>query len=222
MVEIHSTIVLSTPIIPKQRLYAGKPVMTREERLAKKRAYYLANREKALATIRAWFASHQEEVKDYRQRTAAERNRKNHAWREANPERVREYNATYSATHRESERQRARRRYQENPEPFYAKNARRRARKLNAPMNDLTASQWNEIKAAYNFCCAYCGRKMKRLTQDHITPLTKGGSNTASNIVPACRSCNSKKHTGPPLKPVQPLLLTMAPPLGNERHGQAS
>jgi 5-methylcytosine-specific restriction endonuclease McrA len=71
----------------------------------------------------------------------------------------------------------------------------------------LTAQDWRDILAAFASHCAYCDRTMTRLTQDHITPLSKGGSHTKSNIVPACRSCNSKKHTGPPLKPVQPLLL---------------
>lgn len=90
--------------------------------------------------------------------------------------------------------------------------ARHRAKKRQARRNDLTAAQWEEIKAHYGHRCVYCGRKMQRLTKDHIIPLINGGAHTASNIVPACLSCNSKKHDGPPLKPVQPLLLTIAPP----------
>ena len=64
------------------------------------------------------------------------------------------------------------------------------------------------LQLAFDHRCAYCDRRRKgRLTQDHVTPLSKGGSHTASNIVPACASCNSRKHTGPPLRPVQPMLL---------------
>lgn len=89
---------------------------------------------------------------------------------------------------------------------------RARARKVQAPINDFTTAQWLEIQAAYDHRCAYCGKRAKgHLTQEHITPLSKGGSHTASNIVPACRSCNSRKHDGPPLCPVQPFLLTLAP-----------
>ena len=85
---------------------------------------------------------------------------------------------------------------------------RRRALRAGAPRNDLTHAQWLAIQAAQNHCCAYCGKRCKgHLTQDHILPLIKGGSHTLHNVIGACRSCNSKKHTGPPLKAVQPLLL---------------
>ena len=90
---------------------------------------------------------------------------------------------------------------------------RRRARKNGAAINDLTAAQWSEIKAAYGHRCVYCGRKMKNLTQDHLTPLSQGGNHTVHNVVPACASCNKKKHTNLPPVSVQPLLLTIEPPL---------
>jgi 5-methylcytosine-specific restriction endonuclease McrA len=86
---------------------------------------------------------------------------------------------------------------------------RRRALRNGAPRSDLTAAQWTAIKAHYSYRCVYCGTKPKRLTQDHVTPLSKGGSHTVSNIVPACRSCNSRKGTGGPIVPIQPLLLSI-------------
>mgnify|MGYP001617551454 CR=1 FL=1 len=104
--------------------------------------------------------------------------------------------------------------YRHNPhriEDQKAHGARRRARKAYAPINDLSAAQWREIQAAYAHRCAYCGKRAKgHLTQDHITPLIKGGNHTASNVLPACRSCNARKWTGPSPVPVQPLLLTIA------------
>ncbi len=85
-----------------------------------------------------------------------------------------------------------------NPDKAHANWNRYQARKKGAPISDLTAEQWETIKATYQYRCAYCGRKPKKLTQDHVVPLSKGGSHTASNIVPACHSCNSKKHTSDP------------------------
>jgi 5-methylcytosine-specific restriction endonuclease McrA len=76
-----------------------------------------------------------------------------------------------------------------------------------APINNLTAAQEKAIKIHYRNRCVYCGKKSKQLTLDHLDPLSKGGSHTYTNIVPACQSCNSRKKTGPVLKPVQPLLL---------------
>ena len=92
-----------------------------------------------------------------------------------------------------------------HPEWALRSKQRRRARKSGVAA-DLTARQWELIKKVYNDRCVYCERKMKHLTQDHIVPLSKGGAHTASNIVPVCQSCNSKKHIGLPLKPVQPIL----------------
>jgi hypothetical protein len=149
------------------------------------------------------------------------------AWREANKpaynrrirERRKERGETYkeirrqwSQKNRERNNAREREKYAANPEPNLARNARWRARKRGATINDLSAAQWKEIKAAYDHRCVYCGRKMKRLTQDHLLPLSRGGTNTVANVVPACLSCNSRKYTGPPLIPVQPLLLTLAKP----------
>ena len=91
-----------------------------------------------------------------------------------------------------------------------AKRAHRSARQ-HAPRNDLTHAQWLEIQSAQNHRCAYCGRMARgHLTQDHITPLSKGGSHTLSNVIGACQSCNSAKGARAPLSPVQPLLLTLA------------
>lgn len=80
--------------------------------------------------------------------------------------------------------------------------AKRRAR-LAELINDLTAEEWLDILLQFDNKCAYCKEEMlsyfeiqethpKAITQDHIIPLTRGGNHIKSNIVPACRSCNSK------------------------------
>ncbi len=74
---------------------------------------------------------------------------------------------------------------------FYS--ARRRAMKANAP-GSYTLAEWIEKCAMFANLCAYCG-EAKLLTVDHKVPLSRGGSNDITNIVPACGPCNSRKHT---------------------------
>lgn len=75
--------------------------------------------------------------------------------------------------------------------------ARRRARKLSAPGAGVTKEQWAQLLEAYNHLCAYCGAS-SILEQDHVVPLSCGGSHDISNIVPACRSCNARKNDKTP------------------------
>jgi hypothetical protein len=62
-------------------------------------------------------------------------------------------------------------------------------------------SEWIELLKNHDNRCYYCGVKMtkklepKQRTRDHKIPLSKGGTDSICNIVPACRSCNSAKGT---------------------------
>jgi 5-methylcytosine-specific restriction endonuclease McrA len=160
-----------------------------EKRRASWRAYATRNRAKSNAYKVAYRLTHQEEERAKR----------------------RTYMDTYRLTHREEAKAYATAYRPEHREEAKVFHQRRLAAKRRAPVNDFTAAQWRELQAVFNHCCAYCEKRAKgHLTQDHITPLSKGGSHTLANIVPACRSCNSSKRTGPPKVPVQPLLLTVA------------
>ena len=71
----------------------------------------------------------------------------------------------------------------------------RRARKFNAE-GTYTQQEWRDKLALYNNKCHWCGEEIKGTpTADHVIPLVHGGTNYIENIVPACRVCNSKKHT---------------------------
>jgi 5-methylcytosine-specific restriction endonuclease McrA len=59
----------------------------------------------------------------------------------------------------------------------------------------LTLAEWECIKATHNYACVYCGCTDKPLTKDHIIPVIDGGKLVKGNVVPACKSCNSKKGT---------------------------
>lgn len=60
-----------------------------------------------------------------------------------------------------------------------------------------TFGEWENLKAQYGYKCACCGKSEPniKLTEDHIIPLSKGGSDLIENIQPLCLPCNLKKHT---------------------------
>lgn len=44
--------------------------------------------------------------------------------------------------------------------------------------------------------CVYCGAD-DRDSWDHVIPLSRGGANAVSNLVPCCRDCNRRKADQP-------------------------
>ena len=188
------------------------------EQAAYKREWNRTHPEQRKATNRAWKQANKERVKrlnkeslerhkdqrlayrrDYYQRNKEHENQRNNEWYATHPrtavqrEHSRQVHAAWEASHPKYQIQYARK------HPDAARNyaANHRALKKNAP-STLTISQWMAIKVAYRHCCAYCGRKMERLTQDHVIALSKGGHHTPDNVVPACQSCNSRKNANPP------------------------
>lgn len=52
------------------------------------------------------------------------------------------------------------------------------------------------------FQCAYCGRSLKSakpfdVTLDHLVPRCVGGTDEPTNIITACRPCNSRRQDKP-------------------------
>lgn len=146
--------------------------LTIEARKATQREYRKKHRAKARETSRRW----REENAD----AMREGNRK---WYRENRDKVLEYRREYRAR---------------NLERILELNRNRRAREKGVKVRDFTPAQWEEVQAEWDHRCAYCGNR-KRLTVDHVTPISKGGQHTKSNIVPACQSCNSKKGDRDPL-----------------------
>lgn len=74
-----------------------------------------------------------------------------------------------------------------------ARYARRRAARVAARDNDLTAEQWQALVAEWGLACAYCGATGRALQRDCVLPISRGGRYSLDNVVPACASCNTSK-----------------------------
>lgn len=70
---------------------------------------------------------------------------------------------------------------------------------LNHRNHDITTTEWNACLKTFDYKCAYCGISEEeskkvyggRLHKEHVI---YDGYNDLRNAVPACKSCNSKKH----------------------------
>jgi 5-methylcytosine-specific restriction endonuclease McrA len=65
----------------------------------------------------------------------------------------------------------------------------------------LRATQWWKRRCAKGRC-HYCGRSTPpaELTMDHIVPVARGGRSVKGNLVPTCKSCNTKKKQMLPIE----------------------
>lgn len=70
-----------------------------------------------------------------------------------------------------------------------------------AKARELRKSRWWQQKTSSGLC-HYCGKKFiyKQLTMDHLVPLARGGRSTRDNLVPSCKTCNTKKKVMLPLE----------------------
>lgn len=56
-------------------------------------------------------------------------------------------------------------------------------------------SLYKYVRNRLNGVCCYCGESHFHLTVDHVKPISKGGTTSLGNLVPACSRCNqSKSH----------------------------
>ena len=150
-----------------------------EAERARKRAYYLANKDIVLARSRASYEADREGRKRY----IAE-------WKRANQDRVRASKRRSADANRESVREAKRRWKMENTDTVLAHCHKRRAA-LKAG-GSYKPSEWRAVLDAYGHRCRHCASDEK-MTVDHIIPISKGGRNTIDNLQPLCLSCNSKK-----------------------------
>jgi len=131
----------------------------------------------------------------------AHNERRRESW--ANTERSEEEKATAAERSREWYAENKERHHQsyyrwvrENREASIAIQQKRRSVKTGVTAT-LTPQEWVEILETYDRSCAYCDTSSETMTMDHVVPLSKGGAHAKENVVPACRSCNSRKGARP-------------------------
>lgn len=131
---------------------------------------------------------------EYRER------RKNHS-RKSRPQsnhgrRVRYHSDPAYRQQRREINNEANRKYRQSPRGHALNHANTRAYRArkHAAIGSHTAAEWDALCARYDHRCLACGER-RPLTEDHVIPIVKGGSDDISNIQPLCKSCNSKKGT---------------------------
>jgi len=165
---------------------AMRPKLTEEERRehhrqASKR-YRRKHPKKIAEYMRWWYAKNP--------KRAARKH-----WKEEHREECMNYRRKYEAKHPERYQKSCRRYWRTaNGKAAMSRSQAKRRAALKSVDCTLTAKEWQAILKVNNHRCFYCGKKFKTLEMDHVIPLSKGGKHVRKNIVPACRSCNAKKH----------------------------
>lgn len=73
------------------------------------------------------------------------------------------------------------------------KRLERRKRRLSGRHLGWVWSEFQRIVTKFDGRCAYCGERSERVDPDHVVPLSRGGADSVTNLLPACLSCNSSK-----------------------------
>jgi 5-methylcytosine-specific restriction endonuclease McrA len=202
-------------VLEQKRLYReANP----EKVLEQKRLYRETNREQVREQQRRWCQANPEKVLEqkrlYRETNREQVRERQRLYREANPEKVLEQKRLYRETNREKVRERNRlyreanpekvrewqRLYCEaNPEKVRERDRHRRAIKARATFPGLPRTTSLAValrRQLFNNSCAYCGGPGP-FHDDHVEPLSRGGLDTPTNLVPACARCNLSKHAKP-------------------------
>ena len=126
-------------------------------------------------------------------------------WIRNNAEKAREAMRRWRKNHPDEHAAQSRERYARDPDKVRriieaspnraavrrAMHNRRRERVRGHPA--FSAAEWMALVAEHAGRCAYCGAS-GLLHADHRIPVSRGGTNTIENIVPACARCNLRKH----------------------------
>jgi 5-methylcytosine-specific restriction endonuclease McrA len=176
---------------------AAKP-QTEEQKVsarARAKAWSEANKERCAANAKSWAQANPEKTVAATRKWQLKNPEKTRAsykkWALANPDKVREATKKWREENADAFREMQRRWRTENQGYW------RKRHGTVGYTSTFTLEDWDEILEWFGHRCAYCYRDDQKLTMDHVQPISKGGNHVAENIVPACKSCNSKKKDRP-------------------------
>ena len=169
-----------------------------EEVKAKSREWHAANRQKAIEKSRNYYQTNKERLskqnQEWREAHKAKTSEYGRDWYSRNRARVLDMARKYRTANREKISAKDRRYKQANPERIRANNVKRKAVKRNAE-GHFTPADIRALLKAQRGRCVYCQADIiDCYTVDHMTPLSRGGSNWPDNLQLLCVSCNSSKH----------------------------
>lgn len=160
----------------------------KEYRHKYRKAYYEANKERAIATQKAWVAANKEKFSAY-QKVWYEENKEHHhsltkAWREENRE-------LFNAQIREWKKA--------NPELVRKYDRDRRVKKRNTA-GDHTVADIKNLMILQKNKCAVCKTSISKCYHvDHIVAIVNGGTNDKYNLQLLCAPCNLSKNRKDPI-----------------------
>lgn len=141
------------------------------------------NRERLIEQRKEYLKTKHEQVKESQRRSYHK-----------NKEYYRVWGATYRKEKADLIRERRKRQKLENPEKFRSWDRAKLARRRSAP-GIHTADDIASIMKMQKHKCAYCKIKLgENYHVDHITPLSRGGTNDRRNLQILCQPCNQAKH----------------------------
>lgn len=140
----------------------------------------------------AYAKKHQKRLRKYQAKYRKAHRRKKalylRQWRKTHPN----YDKVWRAHNRPKKNKNQQTYRLRHPEKIRVLNAVYSTRKTKAG-GRFTEKQWLNLCKKYGNKCLRCNKKRK-LTPDHVIPVSKGGTSNIGNIQPLCQPCNSTKN----------------------------